>query len=541
MLHTTAHSARSRAESRTDRIANPVGARRYGRVIVAAVVLAVLTIGWAGPVGSTDSDTHLKSVQFDLVQQAPTEADSPLGAQGASESAHYRLITISDGGADATLSPLGGTVRLTVAENRLATMAAERNGTQIGHGSEGFVESLADVVSSASAHSFVRVGSYDGGQPTEFNLFYDRPLGAGDYLLVQEVGGDATIEVTPIDGAGTAIGPGRQVGPGYQWNTGHGPISEPTAWASVVAVASLSDGDQPAAGFRVAAADAQLKILALTAPAASPLPPAPALATTTPIEQTEPVTGGLHPEHAAVGLETKIQPAIAVGGVGCIDGPDTDPAALVTGQAATFCFIVTNLGSTNLTNLAITDELLGLAGAVLPKAAGPEVLKPGEQAVFYYHTVLGHRPAGAVSSVTASVIDEVGAPVEGVITPTAASNTATAGSAAPAAGTAPVSAPIESQSAPLPQPPAPIDQAPIDQAGPAPAGAPAPAVNTVNEAAPTAVTQLAMTGVPTDPWVLVIFAMAFIFIGYTAYAAFQKRASDAEPSGHDQLDSFGFE
>ncbi|MGB5758092.1 MAG: hypothetical protein WBM50_14335, partial [Acidimicrobiales bacterium] len=56
-----------------------------------------------------------------------------------------------------------------------------------------------------------------------------------------------------------------------------------------------------------------------------------------------------------------------------------------------------------------------------------------------------------------------------------------------------------------------------------------------------AVTQLALTGMVTEPWVMVIFAMAFIFFGYTIYAAFQPDEDSREPSGHDQLDALGFD
>lgn len=489
------------------------------RVVAAAVVLAAITIGLAGPVGGigSGSDARLKSVQFDLVDSGDSGdaggAEGPLGAQGATQTAEYRSLTVGVDGADVALRPLDGSVRIAVNEYQLANMAAEKNGQQIGHAADGFANLLADVVSSPSAHSFLRLGSRDASQTSMFDLSYDRPLGTADYLLVQEGGGDATIEIVSIDSAGAAVGPARQVGPGYQWNTGHGPISQPTAWASVIPVASLSENGQAVAAIRVSSTDAQVKVIALTSQAtASPVPAtlaATEVATITPVgsltQVAEAPIGGLPPQVASVGLETKIHAAISVGGTSCMDGPATDPATLKTGEAATFCFVVTNRGSTNLANVAITDELLGLAGAVLPKAAGPDVLKPGEQAAYYYHTVLAARPANAASSVTASVIDDNGAPlpaelVEYVVEP--------------------VSAPAVTVPASAPQP--------------------TPA-STATEAAAPAVTQLAMTGFPTDPWALVIFAMGLIFFGYTAYAAFQNRSTDNEPAGHEQLDALGFD
>ncbi|MGI9597957.1 MAG: hypothetical protein ACR2QK_17470, partial [Acidimicrobiales bacterium] len=82
------------------------------------------------------------------------------------------------------------------------------------------------------------------------------------------------------------------------------------------------------------------------------------------------------------------------------------------------------------------------------------------------------------------------------------------------------------------------------QAGaePTPAAAPAPTGTDRQPLGETAaVTQLALTGMVTEPWVIVIFAMGLIFFGYTVYAAFQHRPKSDETCGHDQLDSLGFD
>jgi len=53
-----------------------------------------------------------------------------------------------------------------------------------------------------------------------------------------------------------------------------------------------------------------------------------------------------------------------------------------------------------------------------------------------------------------------------------------------------------------------------------------------------------MTGVSTDPWVLVTLATGLIFFGYTAVAAFRRQDEESrsgEPSGHAQLDALGFD
>jgi hypothetical protein len=60
------------------------------------------------------------------------------------------------------------------------------------------------------------------------------------------------------------------------------------------------------------------------------------------------------------------------------------------------------------------------------------------------------------------------------------------------------------------------------------------------EAAAPAITQLAMTGNLTEPWLVVLLAMGLIFIGYTVYAAYRP-SIDGEATGHDQLDAMGFD
>lgn len=71
-------------------------------------------------------------------------------------------------------------------------------------------------------------------------------------------------------------------------------------------------------------------------------------------------------------------------------------------------------------------------------------------------------------------------------------------------------------------------------------GGPAIATATGSQA-----TALAMTGVPTEPWILVGLATGLIFFGYTVVVAFRRpsahRAGPGEAAGHAQLDALGFD
>jgi hypothetical protein len=55
-----------------------------------------------------------------------------------------------------------------------------------------------------------------------------------------------------------------------------------------------------------------------------------------------------------------------------------------------------------------------------------------------------------------------------------------------------------------------------------------------------------MTGMPTEPWLLVVLAMGLIFFGYTTFSAFRRPQAErlpvpGEPAGHEQLDALGFD
>lgn len=494
--------------------------------IVVSLLVAVLAPA-AAQDGAADSESlRVKSVQFDLASAA-APADDPLQPAGVATTASYNSIVLVDGATEIALEPLPGTVSVSLDQASAEAMTAELDGLRLGHAAPEFANALADSISSASLHRFARLATTADGGPARMTVLYPRALGPGDFLLVQEGEGDGQIELTGVDGAGAPIGQPVLVGPGYQWNTGHGPGDAGSSWITVLPAEALSAAGGPIAGVIVAGHQAEVKVVALgpppaPAPAAEPDQPAPAPSETVPAETGPPAANAAsaatepEPVFASVGLAASVKSAVAVGGAGCGDpATSADPGSLDPGQAATICFAVTNLGSTMLADIEITDPSHGLVHATLPKASGPDVLAPGETTIYYYHTAATPEIATSSAVVTALPVDDSGTPIAGLVAP----------SSAPVSEAPPeVSSPRATQSG---EPDAAAPPASSPSSGPVAAAPP--------------ITQLALTGMVTEPWVLVVFAMAFIFIGYTAYAAFRRETGHEGKVGHEQLDELGFE
>ncbi len=523
---------------------------RRAAAMVAAIVVIMIVVAAAAtavdsvrPAGAAESEVKIVSVHFDLTAPV-TENTGGLQAAGPAQPASYQSLVVEHRGVELGLDPIPGAVQVHLDQAQASDMAADLDGLRLGSAAPDFANGLADAVSSRAVHRFVRFTPSADGSPLAIDVSYGRPLQGGDFVLIQERLGDASLELTAINAAGVAIGNTVVVGPSYQWNTGHGPAPEEPVWASAISFDRFATNGEPISSVRVVGNEAEFKVLALgpaAAPTAAPAAPAPvdqaaadqpagdqpavetaAVDTAPLVEASEP------PPFAAVGIESGLQPAIAVGGTGCESAPDVGQAIAnadaTVGEAGTYCFTVTNLGTTHLSEVAISDPELGLSQADLAKLSGPEVLAPGQQAVYYHHGVVA-EPAGLATIVTALPIDEAGNPIAGFVAPAAA---------------------VGGNST---EQPAATDT----DTGPTEADAPAILANVVDEPAAAsgpveaqdapAITELALTGMLTEPWVIVIFAMAFIFIGYTAFVAFKERESRAagKSKGHDQLDALGFD
>lgn len=526
-------------------------------VIVAAVIVMAATtlLISTSAVGANEPEAKIKSAHFTIGEVVADDA-SPLSAEGAAVSASYRSLVVEDRGIELGLEPLAGTVGVTLDEANAGMLAAELDGLRIGSASPDFANSLADAASSSDVHRFVRLNG--GGAAVALDLTFPRVLGTNDYLLVQDLYGDSIITLTALNYEGAAIGTPITVGPGYQWNTGHGATPDALSWASAVGVDRFGTDIGPIPVIRVSSENAEFKVLAF-APAGTAAAPAPEQAAPVHTEVAPPVEeakdGSLADDgsgtttdaqtepaaYAAVGVDAKIQPAIAVGGEGCTTASDVANADTTIGQAATYCFVVTNLGTTHLTDIAITDSKLGLNNANLPSVSSAVLLAPGDQAVYYHHATVSPRSAEDLTVATARPTDADGGPVTGLISPSGANGpgavetipTGKSSDGPTRADAPPVLANVVTSE---------TAAADVTASGVTAADGQAPVAAAEPTRAPIEpVTQLALTGLVTEPWVLVIFAMAFIFIGYTAYAAFRQNMPTDENSGHDQLDALGFD
>ncbi len=549
------------------RLPQPLAAAATIVAVLAAVGLLALT---ATAVGANDGEATIKAVHFDLTERE-VESSGPLEPQGSENPARYRSLVVEYGGVEIDLAPLTGSINVTLSQADTASFTADLDGSRIGAAAPNFADSLADGAGSAEVQRYV---SLAGGSDATIDLTYSRPLGAGDFLLVQELDGDAPVVLTGLDAQGATVGAPVTVGPTYQWNTGHSGSTGGPAWATVIPVARFGAGDQPVSVIRVSGADAQspeaeFKVVALgpapmpaavtepvvddeTAPESSTEVDVEVEPTTVPAHASAETLGGV--EVAAIGVEVKIQPALAVDGAGCANAGDQSVAGVATGQPATYCFVVTNEGTTHLDDVTITDGPLGLDSVSLPRVDGQGPIAPGDQAVFYHHGSVAERSSEDATVATARPIGVDGGPVDGLISAPVAT-AQSLGEDGPTLDEAPAVlanvAAEEPTSAPIEAPDAPVS---ANSAGDEP-------MESLTE--PPA--QLALTGMVTEPWVLVIFAMAFIFVGHTIYVAFaqqngrrgpvQGRTQDHQVQdvavtdreirdvsrGHSQLDALGFD
>jgi hypothetical protein len=548
---------------------HPVGGDRARvAVIVLGSLLAVLSVLVAaqgvGAQGGREG-VRLVAVQFDLAEAGGTDAAGPLRPAQATEAVRYEAVQIEDRGTARRLRPIAGTVHVSLAAEDARSVVAERDGLRIGPSADGFANSLAEAVASPSLHRFVRIDTGSADTWAAIDVVFDRPLAEGHYLLVQEAGGDGTIEVEPLGADGAPAGPVQRFAAPYVWNTGHGAEAGVDHWATVAAGPTPVDG-RVVTGLRIRATRAELKVVVLEPAAGGAVAGAVAAAGTDEVEAddradgagepaadgegetTRPDDGGAgnqatgQPSATAaagalrIDLAAAVMPAVAVAGAGCDQAlAGGDPPAQGP-SAATFCYAVTNAGDVGVAEVAITDPRAGLTEARLPRVSGPEILQPGQRAVFYHHTT----PVGGPDRVTIRAAARSVAEGDGRLADVSASVAGPTPVEAAPAVPAVEAAPAPEGRADGGQPP---DGSPATEAA-APAtevavGAP------VAELVQTGQTALAMTGTATEPWVLVGLATGLIFFGYTAVAAFRRpgahQAAEGEVSGHTQLDALGFD
>lgn len=458
--------------------------------------------------GEAPTEVSLQSARFDL----PTE----------DAGARYSSAIVTAGGAEYRLMPMAGSVRVTMVDADTAAVVADIGGTLVHASVDGFADAVADALASPDVSRSVRLGSMPDGRPA-ITVFFDRPLGPGDHLLIQEAGGDGNLTVAPVDGNGEQVGAEVTIGSdgiAHHVDIGQQTADGAAAWSTVVPLARLAPEGGTAAGIRLSGSEVQAKVVPLVA-GPDPAP-----------SQAAQIGDPAAPVYASVGLEAMVQPAIDVDGAGCVAAP---AAPVSVGQAVTFCYTVTNLGSTHLTDIRFDDPQLGLTSAELPVAAGPEILAPGQQVVVFYHTVAATRSSQIDTIVTARPVDADGNPISNLVAPSGVDTPGSIGvEDVPVTDDAPdaLAATAEGESAgDVVEVPAvrAVDLTPTDPI----------------EASGELPTELAFTGIPTEPWILAFLAFGLMFIGHTARAAFATTAPgtglvarrSSVDQGQDQVDS----
>lgn len=418
---------------------------------------AVLGVGLVLPATASDDEPRLLAVQFDLTPGQAAD-DGPLSASGSAEVAHYVALQVDHGGVTRRLRPMTGSIGAHVSAGS-TSLAAEIDGLRIGPAADGFDRTMTDVFASTSLSRFARIDTGGVGQAATIDLRLPRPLEPGDYLLVQEAGGDDSIELETIGADGVVIGPTRVVGPPYRWNSGHRTPDGAAQWA-VVVPASAAGGTAPATGLRIRSSKAEVKILVM-----------------------EPAVEGA---------------AASIAGQAAATGPESGPESGAD-AAPTAISLPPTIEAASTEGHATEAPATGAPVAT----TAPAETEVAETTPTEAPGTTGHEPSPGLST------DQEPAPTE-------ANSPIADGPAA-----------VEGQAAAevTPSPSEPDRAAQTDDAAPAP-------------------TTLAMTGVPTEPWVLVALATGFIFFGYTAVAAFRRPAHLAGPGesqGHAQLDALGFD
>lgn len=256
---------------------------------VAAATVVALGAGFMTPAGGAPSDEpRLLAVRL---EQAPTDDgsdDGPLGPARSAGQTRYAEFQVDHGGVTRRLQPVAASVTATPIAAASAT-SVEIDGLRTGSAAEGFESTLAEALGSASLDSFLRIDTGGTTGPAVVEITLGRQLQGGDYLLVQEAGGDATFDIEAVGADGATIGAPRSVGPPYRWDSGQRSGDGEAQLVSVIDVSPwVAWGD--VTGLRLLADTAEVKVLVLEPTAGViPLPVTEAVtASSTPATPTRP-------------------------------------------------------------------------------------------------------------------------------------------------------------------------------------------------------------------------------------------------------------
>ncbi len=411
--------------------------RRTSLVMVAcgSLIAATMLPASAAPITITagSGDLPITEVVLDDNGTAVTQNSSQAGVSDSdNDPVDFVSVTVNDGGTSVTLDTFNVGVISTANYNfpsGLTGVTVYENGASTGVNTTGFEAAVDRVLNSTDLRDYL---AYDAlsqngsGWNPDFDMLFTAPLRNSDYLLVSERLGNTFFDLVALDKEGNPILGGNVVGfdSPYRWNSGYAPSNQPTQpmWFSVIDIQQfgVDTEDFPIYGFRIDNdGEADVKFFGLSE---DPFEPGMTLDKTV---------------YAGHDL-----------GVSCAG---SELASVTTGADVTFCFTVTNTGEAVLDDLTITDTDLSLADAAvtdltlvsgsLPLASGDSIVLAHEATATStvtntatasanvllsgggVNTVLSPETATdtarvevtGLASISGSVVDEDGDPIEGVI------------------------------------------------------------------------------------------------------------------------------
>ena len=337
--------------------------------LVSVVGVVGMSHGVAGAldVGAGENDIPIVGVELEVRGNIVTQNTQATGTvEHSTDSYNIVSVTVNEGAGDYRLEPYD--LDMSIVDISfpagLTGVSVWENGVEMGLDDPNVAEGIARVFASPDLQDYL---SYDALSihpstwPMDFDVVFDEPVGRENYLLVVERGGNADFHLSALDDnlepfAGIAA---THFTSNYAWNTGHAPVipsgaSQPFSFNVIDLRQLLPASAGSTTGFRMdnnGEADVKLFLARIPTPGDISL------------------VSTVYPGHD--------------GGVGCGTATNTTQAAQT--ESVTYCFTVTNTGTSYLTNLDLTNGIV--PGSPILISADSTPLAPGDSATYYLEAV----------------------------------------------------------------------------------------------------------------------------------------------------------
>lgn len=365
------------------------------------LILGVAAIFGTSNPAYGNNGPDIKQVEYSLSGQAFTQTDSASEViENETSAVDVTAITIHENGFKKVLKPQHNSAAvINVGINDQAEgISVIQNVILTNRADAGFVTELAEANTTTDLRNFVKYNQLSIAAETwgsDFDLIYDQPLKASDYLAIISYSADAPLWLTALDSTGNPIGPEatKSITMYNAWNTG---FASPTidgnaASIKVIPVSALAvDGSDSITGIKVENnTEADFKILPLAVAEQSELPKP---------DLTE------IKDSAALSF-TKSVYAGHNSGANCSESAEKLDA--VAGEPITYCFDVINTGKTDLTEMTLDDPVYSVDG-FLTTAGNDFVLEVSEKAQYYVEVKANDESFFAESTIKAKIADQSG-------------------------------------------------------------------------------------------------------------------------------------